>query len=196
MPERGTGPVLRGRSIHCRPLTPGDVNERYIGWLNDPEVNRYSRRRLFTSGADDVRAFIEGIVHDEHVLAILTIDDGAHIGNIQFGPIDRIARCAEIRILIGDRSVWGRGFATEAIYLVTRHLFLDEHLHRVEANSCNPAFVRAVQKIGWREEGRLRERFAIDGGFIDYLWLGVLEHEWQPRPEYEAVPPSRCARRS
>lgn len=148
-------------------------------------MNRYSRRRLFTSSAGDIRTFINAIAPDEHVLAILTNDGGTHIGNIQFGPIDRPARCAEIRILIGDRSVWGRGFGTEAIYLVTRHLFLDEKLHRVEANSCNPAFVRAVQKLEWREEGRLRERFPIDGGFLDYLWFGQLAHEFRPCSEYE-----------
>lgn len=185
MAERGPGPTLPGRSIHCRPLTLDDVSERYVGWLNDPEVNRYSRRRLFTTTADDASRFIKSLAPDEHVLAILTNDDETHIGNIQVGPIDQLARCAEIRILVGDRSVWGRGFGTEAIYLVTRHLFLDEKLHRVEANSCNPAFVRAVQKLGWRKEGRLRERFPLDGGLLDYLWFGQLEHEFQPRSEYE-----------
>lgn len=185
MPERAPAPILHGRLIHCRPLTLGDVSERYVGWLNDPEVNRYSRRRRFTSSADDIRAFIEGLAPDEQVLAICMNDGGTHIGNIQFGPIDRVARCAEIRILIGDRSVWGRGFGTQAIYLVTRHLFVDERLHRVEANSCNPAFGRAVQKLGWREEGRLRERFASEGGFLDYLWFGVLEQEFQTRPQHE-----------
>jgi ribosomal-protein-alanine N-acetyltransferase len=182
--EPRTGPILRGRSIRCRPLTLDDVSERYVGWLNDPEVNRYSRRRLFTSSAGDIRAFIAGIGPDEHVLAI-EAGEGVHIGNIQFGPIDRAARCAEIRILIGDRSVWGRGYGTEAIYLVTRHMFLDESLHRVEANSCNPAFIRAVQKLGWREEGKLRERFPVDGGFLDYLWFGQLQREFVRRPEHE-----------
>lgn len=180
--------MLVGRSLRLRPLTVDDVSDRYVGWLNDPEVNRYSRRRLFTSTASDVRAFIQGLSPDERVLAILAGDGATHIGNIQFGPIDRAARCAEIRILVGDRSFWGRGLASEAIYLVTRHLFLDESLHRVEANSCNPAFIRAVQKLGWREEGRLRERFPLDDGFADYVWCGLLEQEFRVRPEFEPLP--------
>lgn len=161
------------------------MSDRYVAWLNDPDVNRYSRRRHFTTTADDVSRFIKSLTPDEHVLAILTNDDDTHIGNIQFGPIDRLARCAEIRILVGERSVWGRGYGTEAIYLVTRHLFGEERLHRVEANSCNPAFVRAVQKLGWREEGRLRERFPLDGGFVDYLWFGLLHGEFLRRQEFE-----------
>src|SRR5207248_192937 len=127
---------------HCRPLSVDDVSDRYVGWLNDPIVNRYSRRQFSTHTTADVRRFVEAIGPDEGVLAIVTGDAGTHVGNIQFGPIDRRARCAEIRILIGDRSVWGRGYGTEAIYLVTRHLLSDLGLHRIEANSCNPAFCR------------------------------------------------------
>jgi RimJ/RimL family protein N-acetyltransferase len=69
--------------------------------------------------------------------------------------------------------------------LVTRHLFQQEGLHRVEANTCNPAFVRCDEKLGWTQEGRLRERFLCGKERVDYLWMGLLKRDFKTIPAYE-----------
>jgi RimJ/RimL family protein N-acetyltransferase len=49
----------------------------------------------------------------------------------------------------------------------------------VEAMSCNPGFIRAVLRLGWKEEGRLRERF-LDGTIrLDYRVFGILAPEFE-----------------
>ncbi|MCC6247256.1 MAG: hypothetical protein IT499_05810, partial [Rubrivivax sp.] len=37
--------LLRGRRVRLRPFTAADITDAYIGWLNDPEVVRYSNQR-------------------------------------------------------------------------------------------------------------------------------------------------------
>jgi [ribosomal protein S5]-alanine N-acetyltransferase len=178
---------LSGRSIYCRPLTASDCNREYLAWLNDAEVNRYSRRRYFPTSEVDARRFLDSLGPAEGVLAICLRGDHRHIGNIQFGPIDWLSRHAEIRILIGDKGQWGKGYAAEAIYLMTKHLIREVGLYRVEANSCNPAFIRCVQKLGWTVEGCLRERFHLGGQRIDYLWMSILAREFATIPDYEEI---------
>ncbi len=180
-PER-----LEGRDIYLIPFTQDQVSERYLGWLNDPEVNTYSRRRHIKSDRDDALRFLAGLSENECVLAIYSKDTDQHLGNIQFGPVDQFESRAEIRILVGERLRWGKGVGTQAIYLVTRYLLVELGLHRVEANSCNPAFIRCVEKLGWKDEGCLRERFPSDEGRLDYHWLGLLHHEFKAIAEYEA----------
>jgi RimJ/RimL family protein N-acetyltransferase len=179
--------VLKGRSIYCRPFTVDDINETYLSWLNDPVVNEFSRRLTITSTREDAVRFVESFKKDEVLLGIFTKDQDQHIGNIQYGPVDWVSRYAEIRIMVGEKSVWGRGFGTEAIYIVTRYLFRELDLHRVEANTCNPAFERCVKKLGWSMEGRLRERFRLGDKNVDFLWFGLLKPEFKILRQFEPL---------
>jgi RimJ/RimL family protein N-acetyltransferase len=187
MPANKIPPPIEGKHVRLIPFTVEMISERYIGWLNDPEVNRYSRRRFVKSTETDALEFLSRLNPDEHVLAILDREGGCHVGNIQFGPVNNFEERAEIRILIGERGRWGRGFGTESIYLVTRHLFECLGLHRAEANSCNPAFIRCVEKLGWKREGCLRERFPFEGKRLDYIELGLLRREFMRDKSFECA---------
>jgi RimJ/RimL family protein N-acetyltransferase len=178
-------PVLIGRSCTLRPFGADDISERYLGWLTDPEVNRYSRRA--NSGAVTRRQaldYLQGLQDSEIVLAILH-DGHGHVGNIKYGPIDRRNSRADISILIGEPAVWGKGIGAEAVYLLTRHLFEEEGLNRVDAGSVNPGFLRLVEKLGWRREGVLRERVHLPDGAYDSVLVAQLRSEFERRPEFE-----------
>lgn len=55
-------------------------------------------------------------------------------------------------------SAWGRGIATEALRLVTAHVFASPAIHRVWANvmAPNAASARVLEKAGFACEARLR----------------------------------------
>jgi ribosomal-protein-alanine N-acetyltransferase len=168
--------VLRGRQAILRPFGSSDITPRYLAWLNDPEVNRYSRRFGMQTSADEARRYLEGLAPGEVILSIETAEHG-HVGNIKYGPIDYHNSRADISIVLGEKRVWGRGIATAAIYLVARHLF-EIGLNRVEAGSANPAFLRAVAKLGWRVEGVQRARVRIGEQFLDWSLVGQLRNEF------------------
>lgn len=175
---------LRGKSLGLRSLCKADVNGDYLVWLNDPEVNSFSGRRFKPVSEAEIERYLASQSADSQILAVCLAGSGLHIGNIKYGPIDWPNRCAEIEILIGNRSQWGKGFATEAIYLVCQHLFGTLRLHRVDAKTANPAFARAVEKLGWKKEGCLRERFLTKSGYVDYMLFSTLESEFLDQPEY------------
>ena len=78
--------------------------------------------------------------------------------------------------------MWNQGYATQAIYLVSKHLFHTLQMRCIGADSCNPAFIASVtQKLGWTLEGTLRNRM-LNG---DYYLVGQLASEFKSRPEYE-----------
>jgi len=185
MPALPNNIALQGPRLLCKPFGPEAITDEYLAWLNDAEVNRYSRRRHVTQGRADAERFIAALGDNEVVLKLMLLQGQRHVGNLQIGPIDWINRCGEIRILLGDRSVWGQGIGTEAVYLATKFMFGELGLHRVEANSCNPAFIRCVEKLGWRREGVLRQRLLSDHGeWMDYAWYGLLSSEFVEYLEY------------
>ncbi|WP_425403018.1 GNAT family N-acetyltransferase [Hwanghaeella sp.] len=178
-------PVLKGRRLTLRPFLPGDVHDRYLDWLADPVVNEYSQRRgAPRPTAREAQAYLSGLAEGEAVLGIHHPEHG-HVGNVKFGPVDRPNGRADISILIGEPAVWGKGVGTEAIYLVSKYLFRTEALNRVDAGSRNPAFIRAVTKLGWKTEGVLRQRIGTPEGYKDYTLLAQLAEEFTERPEFE-----------
>lgn len=178
---------LESRNLGLRPLVKADINSNYIRWMNDREVNRYSRRIFAPTSEMDIIKYLEALSRDEFILAICIKDSNQHIGNIKYGPIDYQNKICEIRIVIGEKDEWGKGYGSETIYAVCKHLFNLHHMNRVEANSANPAFINAVKKLGWSVEGELRERFYMDGSFVSYLWMSILRKEFEEIPNYEPI---------
>jgi RimJ/RimL family protein N-acetyltransferase len=172
--------------VTLRPFDAGQICERYLRWLSDPEVNAYSRR----SGqapitAADAERYLASLAAEEVVLGIHLAGEG-HVGNVKFGPVDRVNDRCDISILIGEKKVWGRGVGKEAVYLVSRHLFEEVGLHRLDAGSGNPAFIAMVERLGWRREGVLRQRVRIGERLVDCVLLAQLRPEFHRRPELEA----------
>lgn len=175
---------LLGRRVTLVPFGPDRITERYVAWLNDPEVNAYSRRKGAHTTAADAGRYLSSLRDDEHVLAILV--GGEHVGNVKYGPVDWQNACADISILVGERAIWGQGIGAEAVYLVSRHLLTDIGLNRVHADSFNPAFLRLVDRLGWRIEGVLRERVRLGDLFFDDTMVSLLAREFRAIDAFEA----------
>jgi len=70
---------------------------------------------------------------------------------------------------------------------LTRHMFLDRGLHRGDAGTGNPAFVRLVLKLGWRIEGVLRRCVCIGAEWLDWTLVAQLRDQFEFRGECELV---------
>ncbi len=175
---------LGGETVYLRPLTPEDASPAYLGWLNDPEVLRFRTSKSFPSTEESMRAYIASIpARGDLVLAICDRKSNAHVGNIALNTILWSHRSAECSIMLGAKEFWGRGLSREAIALVTRHGFRTMGLHRIWAESPNPRFNRIVERLGWTREGRKRDAFYVDGGYVDFECWSILETEYRDADE-------------
>ena len=140
--------MLTAGPIALRPLRVSDASDDYLSWLNDPEVNRYSRRAGRTETMDGLRSWLE---HPSPDLRFAILLDGRHVGGISLASISEGS--AELNIMVGARDIWGRGVGRQAIALLTRHGLDDLGLSRIWAESPNPAFNAAMRRLGWTLEG-------------------------------------------
>ncbi|MBX6722522.1 MAG: GNAT family N-acetyltransferase [Dactylosporangium sp.] len=85
-------------------------------------------------------------------------DGSSMIGWVEIDDINRRAGSAELRVCIGDKRLWGRGYGTEAVRLALeagfQRLKLREVYLRVAVD--NERAVRAYRKCGFSVEGILR----------------------------------------
>ena len=101
-----------------------------------------------------------------------------HVGFIGLHTIDWRNRSATGGLVIGDRSAWGRGYATDAVAVRTRFAFAQLGLHRINGHTFNPAMKRVYEKSGYRHEGTARPMFWRDGDGTTSSFYGILESDW------------------
>jgi RimJ/RimL family protein N-acetyltransferase len=88
--------------------------------------------------------------------------------------IDREHRTGELGVYLGVKSIWGRGYGTDAIRAFLRHLFVDlgyasVYLHTYESN------VRAQKsylRIGFEVVDQ-RRRYSIRIGYHNELRMSI-----------------------
>jgi ribosomal-protein-alanine N-acetyltransferase len=157
--------------IHLRDVRESDLNDEYLGWMNDPEVNKFLETRFRPQTMDDLKYYFHNHreKQDEPWWAICYGND--HIGNIKLGLINWIHRHGDISLFIGNKSYWGKGFGTGVIRLVTSYAFNCLNLHKVKAGIYvdNHASYHAFHKAGFKESGYLIDDRFIDGKYMDLL---------------------------
>jgi RimJ/RimL family protein N-acetyltransferase len=75
--------------------------------------------------------------------------------------------------------------ATEAMYLMARHVFDDLGYRRYEwkCNALNAPSRRAAQRLGFTFEGIFRQHMVIKGQNRDTAWFSMLDHEWPAKKQ-------------
>ncbi len=176
---------LEGRKILLRPLSLNDVSKKYLSWLNDPETNAYNSHAIFPYTKEELISYVGSASQDKSkiILAVVDKKTDQHIGNVALQNIDWVARSAELAILIGEKSLWGKGIASEASTLIVRYAMERLNLHRIHCgtSSVNLAMKKLALKIGMKQEGRRREAFFKNGKYRDIIEFGILKRELNKR---------------
>lgn len=178
-------PTLPADGVHLRWLGLGDADALFE-IFSDPEVTRYWSWAAWTERSSAVRLVEE--VHarfrggDLFQWAIARDPDDRTVGTFTLARIDREHRRAEVGFAL-NRAYWGQGYATAAIRRGIQHAFEDLGLHRLEADvdPRNTRSITALERLGFRREGYMRERWRVAGELCDTVFYGLLAHEWTPR---------------
>lgn len=172
-------PINTERLI-LRTLGTDDVGQHYLDWMSDPEILRYLEVRF--SVPQTIYELEKFVTHvnasdNELLLGIFLRDSQRHIGNIKLGPICKNHNRADLGFIIGERTAWGKGYATEAIAAVSRFALTELKLAKVTAGcyASNQGSARALAKAGFGQEGRLSSHWSVDGKREDGLLFGMFD---------------------
>jgi RimJ/RimL family protein N-acetyltransferase len=184
---KGEGMIYCGR-VRLRAIEPEDL-PRFVQWFNDPEVVEKLNMYLPMSLVEEERWY-EGLAQMKPAERPLAIDmrfetQWVHIGSCGLMDINPTALNAELGISIGDKRHWDKGYGSEAMQALIRHAFKTLNLHRVylRVNKSNPRAIKVYKRIGFCEEGCLREDRFSHGQYKDTLLMGILRPEWDAKQE-------------
>ena len=161
-------PTLRFDMGHVGPFEQAHLTSRYVGWLNDPDVVRYSDQRHRRHTLESCRSYYESFAGSaDHFLAIESHSHG-HVGNIGIG-VDAHHGIADVSIIVGERAVWGTGIASMSWCAVVDALCASTDIRKVTAGTMavNVPMLRLMARSGLAIEA-IRPRQAVwEGQEVD-----------------------------
>lgn len=176
-------PELRTQRLFLRQITQEDDNNLF-NVLSNEDTCAYLVHNAVHDIAN-IQRIITGMQRffDEKQRirwGIAQKQDNSIIGHCGFFDIDRSNCCAEISYCL-KKKLWGQGIMTEAADAMLKFGFEDYGFHRITAKVIkgNIGSIRVLQKLGFTEEGLLRESLYKNGQYHDLMILSVLESEYR-----------------
>ncbi|WP_433750476.1 GNAT family N-acetyltransferase [Falsibacillus pallidus] len=169
--------------VYLRDLSVEDTDDRYQ-WCLDKEVTKHLNMpdKYPPFSKEETLTWIEMCINKTNGYeqkAILD-EDGKHIGWIDLKNIDRLNKHAELGIAIGDKNYWGKGYGLSAMNEMLNwaftHLDLNKIWLRVEID--NDKAIRSYKKMGYADEGVLRQDRFRNGEYVDRLRMSILRDEF------------------
>lgn len=183
-PSRVTIP---GSAVELAPLRPSLHAEALWEGLRGPTNEKLWRYLLDGPYAD--RASFELAVEwrarseDQVFFAILDAASKRALGCAALMRIDPPNRSIEVGNILYTPELQRTRGATEAMYLLARHIFEELGYRRYEwkCDSLNAPSQRAALRLGFTYEGTFRQHMINKGRNRDTAWYSILDGEWPAR---------------
>ncbi len=193
-PEVDSRPALRpsraalpGAYVRLVPLDPARHAADLYAPTHGPgheELWRGLWDSPFASEADFRRSLERKAAADDPLyLAIEDPAAGRALGYAAYMRIEPAHRCIEVGGILFSPALQRTRAATEAMYLMARHVFEDLGYRRYEwkCNSLNRPSIRAALRLGFAYEGVFRQHMIIKGRNRDTAWFAMRDVDWPDR---------------
>jgi RimJ/RimL family protein N-acetyltransferase len=178
--------VLPGRMVTLHPFEASQAAALYQG-THGPECEsqwRYMSDGPYPSRAAYDAAFVQKQnSRDPLFWAIVDRASGLPVGQAAYLRIEPTHRSIEVGSIIFTPALQRSIGATEAMYLMARHVFNDLGYRRYEwkCNALNEPSRRAALRLGFTFEGIFRQHMIVKGRNRDTAWFSMLDSEWPRR---------------
>jgi RimJ/RimL family protein N-acetyltransferase len=181
--------VMQGAYVAVEPLDPvihGDALWQGSGGAQHQELWRYLHSGPFTERpAFDEYLKAKAASEDPLYFALVDGGTGLATGHASYMRIDPGQRVIEVGAILYTPALQKTRAATEAMYLMARHVFEDLGYRRYEwkCNVLNDASQSAARRLGFSFEGVFRQHMIVKGRSRDTAWFSMLDREWPERKQ-------------
>lgn len=156
------------------------LTEKYVAWLNDVDVVRYSEQRHRQHTLKSCRAYFDSQLNSKGLYLAIIAKDLAlgHIGNIGV-TWDAPNGVADISILVGDKRTWGLGYGSEAWIGVVEFFKTVPNIRKITAGtmSANLGMLNLMLQSGMHIEGTRKAHLLFQGQPVDLIFSAYLKKD-------------------
>jgi RimJ/RimL family protein N-acetyltransferase len=162
-----------------RPIDPGADAAPLFEAGCEPAIWTYLPYGPYAS-VEELRAALEEEAASEDPIFYAVEVDGTPLGIVSYLRITPEHRVVEIGHIWFGTPLQRTTAATEAIYLLARHVFDDLGWRRLEwkCNAANAQSRGAAERFGFTFEGVFRKHQIVKGRNRDTAWYSIIDDEW------------------
>ena len=176
---------IQTERLLLRPLRPSDAADLFTV-RSDPRAMRYwssSAWREISVAEKRIADAEEDMRGTENLcFGLERLSDHRMIGTAELFGIDAPCRRSEIgySLLV---EAWGKGYMGEALQALVNLGFQELNLNRIEADidPRNTPSRRCLERLGFKQEGYLRERWIVNDEVCDSALYGLILSDWDVR---------------
>lgn len=171
--------VLTGAHVTLVPLSP-DHATGFFSAFTDPAGWTYLGEETPYRDLADAQARTARHAQSRDPLFYTLMVDGQPLGFLSLLRINPQAASIEVGFIHFSPALQGTRAATEAQYLLMRHVFDDLGYRRYEwkCDALNAPSRRAALRLGFQYEGTFRQALVYKGRNRDTAWYSILDSEW------------------
>jgi RimJ/RimL family protein N-acetyltransferase len=174
--------VLEGKLVR---LEPADVDRHgadlYGAQARAPQIWEYLPDGPF-AGEREFRAWLAAAIAKDDPLFFAIVDRSSlhALGMASYMRITPAHGVIEVGYIWYSPALQRTKMATEAMYVMARHVFEDLGYRRYEwkCNALNEPSRRAALRLGFTYEGVFRQHMVVKDRNRDTAWYSMLDSEW------------------
>lgn len=179
--------MLTGKHVILRALEREDLKPLHK-WQNDGEVMELARSQpdLVKSMASLETELEKALKGEDTEVRRYMIDEkssGKPIGwcSIRFHTWAGKYHNADIGLCIGEKDKWAKGYGTDTTQLLLQESFEQLNLNKVGwwTFAENEGSIALAKKLGFKEEGRLKEQVFFNNKWHDSVIFGLLKSQYE-----------------
>ncbi|WP_112267011.1 GNAT family N-acetyltransferase [Lentzea terrae] len=184
--------VWVGERVRLRGIEPADWEAFQKFDENTTDMRRADKVQPPWSAARQrefaEKAAVKPVDRDQFNLGIESLEDGALVGTVGTQSVDHRAGRFGYGIAIGTEHK-GRGYASDAVPLLLNYMFGERRFHKCEASvwAFNEPSLAFHRKLGFTEEGRLRDHEFFAGRHHDVVLFGMTAPEFAARHPFPSA---------
>lgn len=170
--------VLKGKITTIRPFCKDDIDGRYISWLNDATTMQYSSQRFLVHDVASSLRYLQSFQGTPNgFFAIEDSETQVLIGtmSVYCTPRDKVV---DVGILIGDKSVTGKGFGKDCWLTMIEWLSRQDSIRKITAGTVAPnrPMLGLMRAAGMKDDGCRRGQQLVEGEPVDIMYFAIFPH--------------------
>ncbi|MBI5965709.1 MAG: GNAT family N-acetyltransferase [Chloroflexi bacterium] len=172
---------IRGKRIVLRAIEEQDLPLLHK-WANDPDIWYLLGGWHFPSSMEYQKKWFASLQSDtlNQRFAVEAPEFGL-IGTVSLVEIDWKNNHALHGLMLGDKDIRGKGYGTDASMTIMRYAFEELHFERLDGaiiENHAVSYHLYCNKLGWKEEGRLRNWFFRKNRYWDKIMVGITRDDY------------------
>jgi ribosomal-protein-alanine N-acetyltransferase len=169
LPKEG----LVGELTRLLPFKKSDITSAYISWLNDPLVVRFSNQRFKFHTKESSHGYLVSFQESDNLfISIRSLSGDEAVGTMTVYAVKQHGT-ADIGILIGNKSNWGKGYGLDAWKTLSDWLISTCNIRKITAGTLdkNIGMKKIFEHSGMHQEGSRIAQELVDGIPMDVIYF-------------------------